>query len=290
MKSTVAIARDDDIGASVTGALGLLGDLSGHFAGAHVAIKPNETMASSEDHTACTQPDTLRAVIRYVKGCRPGRITVSGGAGAGRTGEVMRVLGLDRVIEEEGVGFFDHNRPPFEAVALDYGPQEEVMVNPAVLDYDAVVSLSQLKVHDEATVTLTMKNTAMSWPAADYYGYPRARKLHPHKFFKDLHGFIVGMCKRFPITLGIIVGHPAMVGRGPIGGETFETGLTVASTDYVAADKVGSMILGIENVRHIEEAGALGLGRANLEDIEIVGLTLEGARSVFEEKRAGKLS
>jgi hypothetical protein len=30
------------------------------------------------------------------------------------------------VVEQEGATFFDHNRPPFEEVALEYGPDAEV--------------------------------------------------------------------------------------------------------------------------------------------------------------------
>jgi hypothetical protein len=37
------------------------------------------------------------------------------------------------------------------------------MVNPRVLTYDKLVSLAQLKVHSTATVTLAIKNMAMSY-------------------------------------------------------------------------------------------------------------------------------
>jgi len=58
------------------------------------------------------------------------------------------------VVGQEGATFFDHNRPPFTAVALEYqpeadvhGPQASVMVNPRVLTYDTLIALNQLKVH-----------------------------------------------------------------------------------------------------------------------------------------------
>ncbi len=167
--------------------------------------------------------------------------------------------------------FFDHNRPPFASVSLGYSPQEEVMVNPLVLEYETLVSLAQHKVHSGAAVTLTMKNIAMSFPAADYYGHPRNRRLHHHEIFKDLHAFIAGMCKRFPIQLGIIVGHPAMIVTGPIGGITFESELVIASRDFVAADAIGAKLLGIDYVEHIARAERLGLGTAALEEYGIPG-------------------
>ena len=52
------------------------------------------------------------------------------------------------------------------------GPQQSVMVNPRVLEYETLIALNQLKLHETATVTLALKNIAMSFPAADYYGHP----------------------------------------------------------------------------------------------------------------------
>jgi uncharacterized protein (DUF362 family) len=68
-----------------------------------VAVKPNDTWASAEDTTGVTQPDTLRAVLRYLKRLEPAELLVSGGAGAAETNEVFRLAGLDRVLAEEVV-------------------------------------------------------------------------------------------------------------------------------------------------------------------------------------------
>ncbi len=43
-----------------------------------------------------------------------------------------------------------------------------MIVNRRVLEYETLVAVSQLKVHRAATVTLALKNIAMSLPAADY--------------------------------------------------------------------------------------------------------------------------
>ncbi len=288
MKSRVSIAYGAGIETALTGALDKLEGLSELFVGRHVAIKPNETWASSSDLTACTQADTVRSLIRYIKGYYPKKITVSGGAGAGYTADVFRLLGIDAVIRDEGVEFFDHNMAPFTKVRLLHGPQSEVMVNEAVLSYDTVISLAQHKVHDIADVTLSMKNIAMSFPAGDYYGHPRSRRLRAHSFFEDMQAFIAGMCQRFRPSLSIINGHPAMTGKGPIGGHTFESGLVIASRDFVAADSVGAYLLGREKVSHILQAESLGLGTADLASIEIVGLQLPEALRIFNENRAGK--
>ncbi len=262
-----------------------------------VAVKPNDTYASPEDTTGVTQPDTLRAVLRYLKRFDPRELVVTGGAGAAETEDVFRIVGLMEVVEQEGATFFDHNRPPFTEVALDYapavevrGPQQSVMVNPRVLEYDTLVALNQLKLHSTATVTLALKNIAMSFPAADYYGHPRASQKHEHRFFEDMHSFIAAMAKRFPIDLALTVGHPAMIGTGPLGGYPVETGLVIASTDPLAADVVGAQLLGFnpQAVRHLWEADKLGLGQSSTEQMHFPAMSLREAIEAFTEAAFGQ--
>src|SRR5688572_5610978 len=185
----VAITHDEDITRAIDEALEAL-DLEELVRGRLVAVKPNETWASREDTTGVTQPDTLRAVLRELKRFGPRQLIVTGGAGAAETDDVFRAAGLMDVVQEEGAEFFDQYRPPFQDVELEYapgrdvqGPQRAVKVNPRVLEYETLVALNQLKLHQTATVTLALKNIAMSYPAADYYGHPRHKEHHPNEFF-----------------------------------------------------------------------------------------------------------
>jgi uncharacterized protein (DUF362 family) len=293
--SRVALVHDESIERGIREALGLL-DLHTLFAGKVVAVKPNETAASAEDRSGVTQPDTLRAVLRFVKEQGPRAVVVTGGSGAGETDEVFRASGLMDVVEAEGAEFFDHNRPPFADVPLDYapsadveGPQRSVVVNRRVLEYEVLVAVNQLKLHETATVTLALKNIAMSFPAADHYGHPRAHQEHRHAFFDDMHSFIAAMAKRFPIDLAVTVGHPAMIATGPLNGHAVETGMVIAGTDAVATDVVGARLLGFmpQAVRHLWEAGRLGLGETDLEAIEYPGLDLGAGIAAFTQAAYG---
>jgi len=270
------------------------------FQGQVVAIKPNDTTATPDDKTACTQADTLRATIRFVKTLKPKSIVVTGGAGAMETEQVFKVLGYPEVIEAEGVEWFDHNKAPFVPVDLTFGPQRRVMVNPRVLTYEKLVSLAQLKVHSTATVTLAIKNVAMSYPAADFYGHPRVKQeLHPHNILVDKQAFLVGMLMRFPIDLAIITGHPAMIGTGPIGGKAVETGLVIAGRNPVSVDTVGAYLLGFETlgVQHLHQAVQLGLGVPYSSDekegapgqLKIVGMPVADAAKVFQRAAYGQV-
>ena len=297
---TVSIAHDPaDIEKAITKALGEI--VLDDFRDKVVAIKPNDTTAKPSDKTACTQADSLRATIQFVKTLHPKAIIVTGGAGEMETEDVFKVMGYDEVIRSEGVDWFDHNKPPFVAVDIPFGPQRKVMVNPRVLEYEKLVSLAQLKVHRTATVTLAIKNIAMSYPAADYYGHPRVQqKIHPHNILQDKQAFLAGMLMRFPIDLAIVVGHPAMIGTGPMGGKAVETGLVVAGRDPVAVDSVGARLLGFRThgVQHIHQAYQLGLGttfdnpeREGEESkgrLTIKGVSVEQAEKIFQKAAYGE--
>lgn len=297
MSTTVAITQNrSDIGAAIEEALGHI-DLGEIVSDKLVAIKPNETYATAQDTTGVTQADTLRAMIRAVKAHGPRHIVVTGGAGAAETDEVFRHTGMMQVVEEEAVEFFDHNRAPFTKVELDYGadrevtgPQQSVMVNPRVLEYESLIAVNQIKVHSTATVTMALKNIAMSYPAADHYGHPRGSYRRPHHFFDDMHSFIAAMCKRFPIDLAVTVGHPAMIGHGPLGGVAVETGLCIASRDALAADTVGAALLGFQPqaVRHLWEAEKLGIGCSDIDAMSFPGMSVKDAIGAFTEAAYGR--
>jgi uncharacterized protein (DUF362 family) len=294
--SDVVITQNEQIETAIADALAHV-PLASLVKGKRVAVKPNETWASEEDTTGITQPDTLRAVLRAVFAHTPQELIVTGGAGAAETDEVFRVGGLMDVVQEEGAEFFDHNRAPFVSVDLPYrpsaevsGPQTSVMVNPRVLEYETLIAVSQLKLHETATVTLALKNSAMSFPAADYYGHPRSTQKHRNQFFADMHSFIAAMAKRFPIHLAITVGHPAMIATGPLGGHVVETGLVIASTDPLAADVIGARLLGFtpQAVRHLWEAARLGIGESDTDQMRFPALSLREAIGRFTEAVYGR--
>jgi uncharacterized protein (DUF362 family) len=131
----------------------------------------------------------------------------------------------------------------------------------------------------------------MSFPAAGYYGYPRgSQDYHTHQFMDDMQSFIAAMFKRFPIDLAITVGHPAMIGKGPLGGHAVETGLVIASTDALAADAVGAKLLGFnpDAAHHIWEASRLGLGVVDTEKMAFPALKLEDAINIFNQAAYGE--
>src|SRR5436305_1598463 len=102
----VAITQNPQIDLAINEALDHL-DIEQLIRGKVVALHPNDTWASTQDKTAVTQPDTLRAVLHYLKSFQPKELVVTGGSGAGETDEIFRIIGLMQVVEQEQVTFFD---------------------------------------------------------------------------------------------------------------------------------------------------------------------------------------
>jgi uncharacterized protein (DUF362 family) len=98
------------------------------------------------------------------------------------------------------------------------------------------------------------------------------------------------MAKRFPVHLAVTAGHPAMIGTGPIGGYTFETGLVIASTDALAADVAGARLLGFrsQGVAHLREAGRLRVGETSIKRMKFPAMTLKQGIEAFTEAAYGK--
>ena len=133
------------------------------------------------------------------------------------------------------------NYGPFIELELDHQIIKSTPINKIVDEADVIISFTQLKYHEEATVTASIKNIAMGYPPATIHGFPKKNTgIH-----EDLHGFIRSMANKVPIDLAIISLDKAMIGTGPIFGQAVDTpGLIIASTDPVAADSIGARLLG----------------------------------------------
>jgi uncharacterized protein (DUF362 family) len=85
---------------------------------------------------------------------------------------------------------------------------------------------------------------------------------------------------------GIIAGEGHETSGNPI-----EMDLVIAGTDPVAVDAVGAAVMGIEptEVKHLVLAEKKGLGTSNLEQITILGETIEKVKRKFNRSLSSRL-
>lgn len=223
--------------------------------------------------------NTLRELIRLIKERQPRRVILAGGAGGASTMQVYKELGYDRIVDEEGIEFVDLNAGEFIEMELEDSIVHYTKINKLIKETDVLVSFTQLKHHEEATMSASIKNMALSWPPAEEHGYPKkSRGIH-----EDLHSFIYSMALKIPIDLSIVSLSPAMVGTGPSKGVPVNSGMVVAGMDAVAVDTICARLLGFrpQAVNYLFRLIKAGIGEGCLENIDVKGMKLIEAEKYF---------
>jgi uncharacterized protein (DUF362 family)/Pyruvate/2-oxoacid:ferredoxin oxidoreductase delta subunit len=249
----------------------------------NILLKPN-LLTTKRD--ACTQPEFIEGVLSHLKnhGISMNNVYVGDSPGQSQKvgSDVAKEIGIYEVCESYGVNFvdFESGAPLIENIdgALRL---KEIHVAKAVKDCDILINLPRLKSHLEATMTGAIKN---------YWGIiPGGLKAHYHLFGKTAEQFGEVLADNFswivknkPNRLIVYDLQEIMEGRmGPGGGTMKKWDLILAGTDEVALDLIACEIgkLKVKNVPHVRNAIERKLGVGDLENIEIVGISLEEAKN-----------
>lgn len=250
-----------------------------------VVITPNWVQQQGPTTGIVIGPESLREVIRFAKTNNPQRIVVATGSGQKDTSDIMNSVGFDKVIKSEGAEFIDLNKGPFRRININHNSPLATNINKLYDEMTFLISFTQLKYHEEATVSGCIKNIALGWPPAEEHGYPK-KNFGIHN---ELHGFIRAMMENITIDLSIVSASPAMIGTGPAKGTPRHTGIVLCGTDPVAVDTVGSRLLGFkpQGVRYLFECINKNLGVGDTEKINIKGLSLVDAEKAFSSAAYG---
>ncbi|MCC5910268.1 MAG: DUF362 domain-containing protein [Clostridiaceae bacterium] len=252
-----------------------------------VVITPNWVKAQPPYTATVVGPRTLRTLIQHIKNKSPDKIIIATGSGGDDTKKVFETVGYNKIIAEEKIEFIDLNYGPYIDLALGHDIIETTKINKLIEETDVLISFTQLKQHEEATVSAAIKNIALGWPPGEIHGFPK-KSLGIHE---DLHGFIVAMAKKIPIDLSIVSLDKTMIGTGPSDGKAVNTeGLIIASTDPVAADAIAARLLGFlpQAVQYLYRLYKDGIGEADPKNMTIRGLTLEEAEKLFSMAAYGQ--
>ncbi|WP_270647872.1 DUF362 domain-containing protein [Paeniclostridium hominis] len=255
--------------------------------GDKVVIAPNWVKDYKPSSGTVVGPNTLRKLIRYIKEKNPKSITIAVGAGGAKTPDVMKKVGYDKILEEENIEFVDMNYGPYIDLDINHNIIKSTPINKIVNEADVIISFTQLKMHEEATITASIKNIAMGWPPAEIHGYPK-KKTGIHE---DLHGFISCIMNKIPIDISIVSCDKAMIGTGPTGGIPIDTnGLIIVGTDPVAVDTIGARLLGFlpQAIAYLYKLYNDGIGEAKVENMIIKGIELKKAEKLFTKAAYGK--
>jgi len=246
-----------------------------------VTITPNWVNTNAPETGTVVGPQSLQKLIQYIKGQSPARIVVATGSGGDETTKVLQETGYQQIIEKEGVEFIDLNYGPYEEFEINHPKFKKIKLNKLLKETDFLISYTQIKHHEEATVSLGIKNIALAWPPAELHGFPKAGQgIHEY-----LHEFITAMAELIPIDLAILSGDQGMVGTGPSHGKPVNADLVVAGTDPVTTDVVGARLLGFRQqaVRYLHNLVREGVGEGDLKKVTLLGMPLKQAEEKFSQ-------
>jgi uncharacterized protein (DUF362 family) len=251
-----------------------------------VVITPNWVQPSVPETGDVVGPESLRTVIQFAKKNNPRRIIVATGSAGKSTPEVMKIVGYEKIIQEEQVEFVDLNHGPFTRINLNHNSPRATNLHNLYNEMTFLISFTQLKMHNAATMSGAIKNIALGWPPTEEHGHPKVN-LGIHN---DIHGFIRAMAEQIRIDLSILSSNPVMVGTGPHDGVPVHTGIVVSGTDPVAVDTVGARFLGFkaDAIRYLWDLKNLNIGVGAVGEMNINGMTLVDAEKAFSKAVYGK--
>ena len=247
----------------------------------HVVIKPN--IVSTRNQLASTHADALHGILDFLAPRFKGPVSIAESS-AGFTTEGYDHFGYTKIAPEHkplDVSLVDLNEEgKYETGTILNGDLHMVPVRLAarLLDPEAyVICSAMLKTHNTVVATLSLKNMALGAPLHNSRKESQRwndKRLY-HGGVRQTHVDIALTAQKLQPYLGATVldGWEGMEGNGPGGGTLVSSRIAVASTDYVAADRVGVDVMGLnpEWIGYLGFCAQAGLGQMDLSKIEIRG-------------------
>ena len=230
-----------------------------------ILIKPNYVTDDLPSTGITVDPAIVAGIVAYFQEHGFNNIIVGeGGMTLYDMQSVFEKVGLNDALRPYGITPVDLNSDEMVEVIIDSATAlKKVTVAKTYLKADAIISVSKLKVHSLADVTLCMKNMMGG--------------LNPKNIMHGrIHEKIVDLNRHFAPRLSIIDGIIGNLCHETICSPV-EFNIITGGTDVVAVDSVGAYLMGYEptDVEYLVRAKDAGLGECGLENIAVVGDDLE---------------
>jgi uncharacterized protein (DUF362 family) len=250
-----------------------------------VLVKPNLGCGYNSYET--TDWRVVKPIVQGVKQAGASQVYIGEGEGCGYGLGVFDDAGYTaNITDVTYVNFNDIGSAPdynYYNVSVSGGLWDEPIAIPQVyFDADVVISVPKLKTHNEAGVTLSLKN-AMGVPPVPLYSSPGStyRDLIHQNFEvrKTIAQINLARTPDFAVIDAILAGE----GEGPWAATPIEVDAILAGRDLVALDAVGTTVMGIdpERIPYLVYAHEKNLGILDLGSIRIAGTPITAVQKNF---------
>ena len=293
-KSTVSLTRGEDRRQNVIQSLVAIEDqiVPVLRTKKYVVVKPN--LVSTVNQLAATHADALRGIIEFLAPRFKGPVIIAESA-AGDTLEGYDNFEYRRVADEfksQQVSLVDLNdEAKYETIMLLDGDLHAVPCRLAarLLDREAyIICAAAMKTHNVTVATLSIKNMTLGAPL--HQSRKETKRWNDKRIYhggvRQTHFDMLLTAQKMRPFWGatVIDGYEGMEGNGPSSGTPVPSRIAIASTDYVAADRVGVEAMGInpEWLAYLKWCGASGLGQYDISKIDIRGEKIGEVRKQYQ--------
>jgi len=285
-KHIVSLVKYEAPGDSVRRAVELAGGLDHLPADANVFIKPNIVFWTKAVLFPKWGVITTSRVIedmvillkeRGVKSITIGEgIVVADPKDTATPAHAFEYLGYGTLRKRYGVKAINVMERPFKT--LDLGDGVELDFNVDALESDFLVDLPVMKTHNQAVVSLGIKNLK------GLIDFKSRKKCHNADTVRGLDFMIARLADAMPPMLTVIDGIYS-VERGPgFDGKMRRSNVLAASRDVLSADLVGARLLGHDpaGIAYLAHAAANRRRPVDLSDVAVVGEAIDSLASYHE--------
>jgi uncharacterized protein (DUF362 family) len=254
-----------------------------------VILKPNNVIINKS--LCATHADNLEGILEFLKSIDKKDIVIAESPANGSALDGFANYGYNKFVGQYGVKLVNLDTEGDEIVQCidekDFQPHA-CRVSKLILDpNNFIISAAKLKTHDLVGITLSLKNIVVGSgikdsPAAG--GKSDKRLMHGGGTHGINYNLFTLSAKLHP-DLAVIDGYEGMEGTGPVNGTPVEQRVCMASMDWLAADRVGAALMGVDiskigYLTYCIQAGDRGEG--DLSKIEIVGPPIKDVAKTYQ--------
>ncbi len=256
----------------------------------YVLIKPNNV--STEIQLASTHVDAISGILDYLAPRFRGPVMIAESS-AGDTLVGYDHLGykpLENEWKSHRLSLLDLNREAkYQTHTLiDYDLHiVPVRLAARLFDPDAfVICCAVMKTHNAAVASLSVKNMVLGAPLHSIAGESHWNdKRKYHVGIRQMHYNMLLTAEKMRPNWGVAIidGFEGMEGNGPNSGTPVASRVAIASTDFIAADRVALEVMGIDAnwPGYLVYCGKVGLGQYDLSKIDVTGAPIASVQKKY---------
>jgi len=192
------------------------------------------------------------------------------------------------VCEEEGVECMPFEKTERKIYQVPNPLElEEITSSKLLEEADIIINLPKIKTHGQCLLTCSIKNM--------FGTLVLGNKAKTHARSARIERFSAALADIYSVSkphLTIIDGYLCQEGQGPSAGDVVKMDVILAGYDPVALDSIACQIIGFnpKDVIHLRMAEKKGLGTMNLDNIKILGDSVQKVYRKFKKPKIRPVS